>query len=92
VLCGWERPGQDGVVEGERRFESLWSVEPTVVREATRLALALARHEVPELGDLADALADEAPSPDPIVTLRRATALTNRIVAYLDPESALLSG
>jgi hypothetical protein len=72
VLSGWERP--DG------RFEAMWSVEPAVVRLATRLGRRLAAELAPGLvlpdGPLADA--------DATTALHRATSLTNRIVAYLD--------
>lgn len=72
VLSGWERP--DG------RFEAVWSVEPAVVRLATRLGRRLAEELAPGLalpdGPLADA--------DATTAVHRATSLTNRIVAYLD--------
>lgn len=72
VLSGLERP--DG------RFEALWSVDPSAVRLATRLGRRLAAQHAPGIGlpdgDLTDANTAES--------VERATALTNRIVAYLD--------
>jgi DNA-binding transcriptional MerR regulator len=72
VLAGWERP--DG------RFEALWSVEPEVVRLATELGRQLARRHAPRLR-IAPA---PAASTDPTASLRRAMAVTNRAIAYLD--------
>jgi DICT domain-containing protein len=88
-LSGWELPGQDAVLRADRRFEAVWSVEPTVVRRATLLGLALARRHAPELESYLDRLADElSTGPDApaaaVETVRRATALTNRVVAYMD--------
>ena len=72
VLAGWERA--DG------RFEAVWSVEPDVVRIATGIGRELAQRWAPGL---------EVPSApdhhlDAATGLRRATAITNRIVGYLD--------
>ena len=88
-LSGWELPGQDALPSAERRFEAVWSVEPAVVRRATQLGLALARRHAPaldrEVDELADALATGTEVPaSPAETTRRATALTNRIIAYMD--------
>jgi DICT domain-containing protein len=77
-LAGFERPGpRDGT---PRSFEAVWSVNPDVVRDAAGLGAALARRrdltvELPERGH---------PATDASSMVRRATALTNRIVAYLD--------
>jgi DNA-binding transcriptional MerR regulator len=72
VVAGWERP--DG------RFEAVWSVEPDVVRLATLLGRRLASRLAPRLGI--------PPAPtgalDVATGLRRATAVTNRAIAYLD--------
>ncbi len=72
ALAGWERP--DG------RFEALWSVEPEVVRLATDLGRQLARQHAPRIrtADPPRGAIDAAAS------LRRATAVTNRAIAYLD--------
>ena len=72
ALAGWERA--DG------RFEALWSVEPDVVRLATQLGRQLAAEHAPRL-----ALPPVPTGPiDPVASLRRATAITNRAIAYLD--------
>jgi MerR family transcriptional regulator, light-induced transcriptional regulator len=88
VLTGWERPGQDGVAESRRVFEAVWSAEPSIVRRATHLGLALARRRSPGLAALdgvEDLLADHPDaSTAPEEVVRRATALTNRVIAYMD--------
>ena len=72
TLAGWERA--DG------RFEAVWSLEPDVVRLATQLGRQLATHHAPRL-----ALPPAPQEPlDHSPRLRRATAVTNRAIAYLD--------
>jgi len=85
-LAGRERPGQHGVDDRARLFEALWSVEPDVVRAAVGIATGIALRHRPDLdlhlevgpssGAAAGATGDEE--------MRRATALTNRIVAYTE--------
>jgi DNA-binding transcriptional MerR regulator len=81
-LAGWERPGQNGVPEAERRFETVWSVEPSIVREAARIAAAFVERIAPEVSDrFADRL---RPMPPPSGDdLRRAGGLANRMVSYV---------
>jgi DICT domain-containing protein len=77
-LAGFERPARR---RGEpRRFEAVWSVDPAVVRGAAEIGAALARPRDVAL----DMAASGQPPTDHAATLRRATAVTNRIVAYLD--------
>jgi MerR family transcriptional regulator, light-induced transcriptional regulator len=78
-LAGWERPGGHGA---ERVFEILWSVEPDAVRDAARLGIELAASEWPELRDRVPAWLAEPPEPDD-GAVGRATALTNRMLAYV---------
>lgn len=75
VLAGWER--QDG------RFEATWTVEANAVRLATEVGRRLARHHAPRL-ELPEPPRDTIPNHDPAATLRRASAITNRVIAYLD--------
>jgi MerR family transcriptional regulator, light-induced transcriptional regulator len=78
-LAGWERPGGQGA---DRVFEMLWSVEPDAVRDAARIGVELAASQWPELRDRVPAwLADPAEADDGAV--QRATALTNRMLAYV---------
>ena len=67
----------------ERIFEAIWTLDARVVRRASHVAAALARRADGALGDRMDALLDERPlaleQPAPALT-----AVTNRIVGYLD--------
>jgi len=78
-LVGWETPTRDG----ERVFEAVWTMDAPVVRRAAQVGAAIAARCAPEwserlLGMLADRpLAVEAPAPG-------LTALTNRMIGYLD--------
>jgi DNA-binding transcriptional MerR regulator len=75
VMAGWER--QDG------RFECLWSVDPEVVRAATLASRELAARMAPRLR-LPEGPTEAPWHRDPDRGIEAATALTNRIVAYLD--------
>lgn len=79
-LLGWETPRRAG---GERRFEALWTLDPAIVRRAALAGAAIARDRAPAVGERLDALLHDRPlaleSPSPGLT-----ALTNRIVGYLD--------
>ena len=82
VLAAWERPGQDGVPDGQRRFETIWSVEPQVVREAARISGGIVERTHPDLlGRFLPRLRDTPPPS--AEELRLACALTNRMVAYV---------
>ncbi len=84
-LLAWEDPAERApdAPDSERRFESVWTLDPRVVRRAAQVSGALAGRASPELGQrferlLADRpLAGEGPAP-------ALTALTNRIVGYLE--------
>ena len=82
-LVGWETPSRSG----ERVFEAVWTMDAAVVRRAAQVGAALAARAAPEwserlLAILADRpLAVEAPVPG-------LTALTNRMIGYLDATAA----
>jgi DICT domain-containing protein len=85
-LLAWERPRSPEEEAGsdmDRRFESLWTMDPAVVRRAAVVGCSLTRASCPEVADRIDELladrplAMEAPAPG-------LTALTNRLVAYLE--------
>jgi DICT domain-containing protein len=81
-LAAWERPGQDDVADLERRFETIWSVEPRLVREAARIAAGFVERARPELLDpIVDRLRETPPPSGE--ELRLVSALTNRMVAYV---------
>ncbi len=83
MLTAWELPGQSTVADRQRLFEAIWTVEPSAVRSAARacaqVALQLGHTEAaPLLYELA------GNPPTPPVELLKATALLNRVVAYVD--------
>ncbi len=82
ALAAWELPGQHAVPDGDRLFESVWTLDPAAVHAAGACAARL----VAGLGhDTAGALqAAEDHRPPTAVDLQRATALFNRVLAYVD--------
>ncbi len=66
--------------DAERVFDVIWSVERDVVRQAAQVALELAREVAPELPVPARFEGPAEPDPD---AAARATALTNRMLAYV---------
>ncbi|MDQ3934774.1 MAG: MerR family transcriptional regulator [Actinomycetota bacterium] len=81
-LAAWERPGQDDVPDHERRFETIWSVEPELVREAARVATGIAEQAAPDLIPPIRERLSDTPPPS-AEELRLVGALTNRMVAYV---------
>ncbi len=80
-MAGWERPGQEEAPDFERRFETIWSVEPDAVRDATSVAMELVEQAVPDLIDDLPARLREAPAPG-AGDVRTLIALTNRMIGY----------
>ncbi len=77
-LAAWERPRAGG----PRRFETVWTVEPAVVREAARICCELISRTAPELvTGIRERLADRPPPPGQ-VHLRAAVELATRIAVY----------
>jgi DICT domain-containing protein len=85
-LLAWEQPGLSeagGPDDGERRFEAIWTIDAEATRRAAQVAAKLAGRADPAFGGrLEELLADrplalEEPAP-------ALTALTNRMVAYLE--------
>jgi DICT domain-containing protein len=82
-LSAWELPGQADVPDRHRIFESLWTVEPRAVRDAARVCAQVAQSAgVTEAQGLLYDLADEPATVVPDIA--GATALMNRVVAYVD--------
>jgi len=80
-VAGWELPSPPGSADHDRRFETVWTLDPGAVRAATRVGIALLQESDPGLADtVASSLATGTgpASPD----LERATALFARIVDY----------
>ena len=78
-LVGWERPRTAGE---PRLFETIWTVEPDVAREAARLCCDLAAERAPGLVDDLRARLADAPAPADQSHLRGAVELTTRMLAY----------
>ncbi len=77
-LVAWERPRARG---RRRAFESVWTVEPSVVRAAARACCELAARSAPRyVEDLRERLDAPASSGGP--DLRAAVELTTRMVLY----------
>lgn len=83
ALSAWELPGQDDVPERSRAFEASWTLDPVAVRDSARVCAAVAAAAgAPGATDLVEELRAEATATplDPVA----ATALFNRVVAYVD--------
>ena len=87
ALAAWELPGQAGIPDRERLFESVWTLDPAAVRHAARscaLVAAAAGHEdAAELAAGPLAMAASAP-PDQLSLTR----LAHRVVAYAESTSS----
>lgn len=85
-LLAWEQPGVTEPGEdrdGSRQFEAIWTLDPVATRRAAQAAARLVARVDPTLGAELDQILLERPLAvdDGAPAL---TALTNRIVAYLE--------
>jgi DICT domain-containing protein len=80
-LAAWERPPRGA--DGRRTFDTLWSVEPAVVREAARVCAAIGAAAAPALLAPVRADLDAPPSPTAEAQLRLAAAITSRALSFL---------
>ncbi|HTX30460.1 MAG TPA: DICT sensory domain-containing protein [Solirubrobacteraceae bacterium] len=91
-LAGWEPPESGRRPDGRRRFEAIWSVEPEVVREASRICSAIAGAQRPAVAEAARRRL-EAPLPaTPESQLRLASAVTARMLAHVSEQLAAAAG
>ena len=81
-LSAWEPPGQSDVRDSDRMLETIWSVEPAVVREAARISKGIAGRSAPDLVAPIEDRLDSTPPPSG-EEFRLVSALTNRMVAYV---------
>jgi len=80
-VAGWELPAPPGSADRDRRFETVWTLDPGSVRAATKVGIALLQKSDPGLAAaLAASLSPGSGSASP--ELQRATALFGRIVDY----------
>lgn len=82
-LLGWEAPPSGPEEDGERTFEAILSVEPSVVRESAAAAVAITEPIEPELAAAARSQLEGLVDADPEVQLRLAAAITGRTLATL---------
>lgn len=83
ALTAWELPGQQSVRDADRLFETVWTVDPPAVRDASRVCAGVAAERGSAGADATVAeLARDARSG--AADLRAVTALFNRVVAYVD--------
>lgn len=83
MLTAWELPGQSTVTGRQRLFETIWTVDPVVVRDAARVCARVALHlGEPAAGALLHELATTPVSPT--AESLRAMSLLNRVVSYID--------
>jgi MerR family transcriptional regulator, light-induced transcriptional regulator len=84
-LAGWEQPaGASGTAaDRDRRFETIWTLDPEATRRAARAATRLAASIDAGAGAELDAVLADRPLAleHPVPAL---TALANRVVAYLE--------
>jgi DNA-binding transcriptional MerR regulator len=77
-LIGWETVGATGLPDGERTFDALLSVEPSVVREVAGAAVGIAAQGEPRVAEQALAYLDRIPDSSQRSQLRLAGAITAR--------------
>lgn len=83
-LSAWEPPTAEPPADDrDRVFEAFWTLDPTVVREASRSGAACAREAGADVADDIDALLRDRPQA-PDAASAPLEALTARMVAYLE--------
>jgi MerR family transcriptional regulator, light-induced transcriptional regulator len=81
ALTAWEVTAERSVPDKDRRFETIWTVEPEAVRTVATAAAALAARTDPELVETRARRLTEQPPPP--AELSGVMALMNRCIAYL---------
>jgi DNA-binding transcriptional MerR regulator len=87
-LTGWEPPESGQSPDGMRLFEAIWSVEPEVVRDASRICCAIAAVRRPAVAEAARARLEAPLSPAPESQLRLASAVTARMLSHVSSRLA----
>ena len=83
-LAAWEQPCEAEVPDARRRFEVLWSFEPSVVADAMAVAAELLSPIDPDVAaEVRSAREAAAADLDPAPALRYGGAVTHRMVGYL---------
>jgi DICT domain-containing protein len=81
-LAAWEQPASTEVTDGRRRFEVLWSFEPSVVGAATEVATEILGQIAPGVADRLSAAAAN-PGAASATELRFAASLAHRMIDYV---------
>lgn len=82
-VAGWEPPSRDHLPDAERLFETVWSVEPDVVRDAARICAGIVAAHRPALIEPVRARLDSPSTAAPREQLRLAAAVTSRALSNL---------
>jgi DNA-binding transcriptional MerR regulator len=77
-LIGWETVGATGLADEDRTFDTLLSVEPSVVREVAGAAVSIAAAGEPKIAERARGYLDRIPDSSQRSQLRLASAITAR--------------
>ena len=81
-MVGWEPPGQDDAPDARRLFETLWTADRETARSAARICCELALDGARDLvKPIIERLSEPVARGED--ELRRAEALTSRMIAYL---------
>jgi DICT domain-containing protein len=93
-LAAWEQPSASELADRARRFEVLWSFDPSVVGDAVEVAVELLRPLDPALAERVARAADSG-GPSAASALDGGGALAQRMVGYLgrllERDTAVLS-
>jgi len=87
-LTGWEVPAPPGTPDRARRFEAIWSVEPDVVREASRICAAITATRRPALVEAARPRLEAPPTLAP----ESERAVTARMLSHVSAELSRAGG
>ena len=82
-LAAWDQPGEAEVPDAHRRFEVLWSFEPSVVADAVAVAAELLSPIDAGVAARVRAACEAAADPGPVPALRHGGAVAHRMVGYL---------
>jgi DICT domain-containing protein len=82
ALAAWELPGQQGVPDHQRLFESVWTLAAAPVRDAARVCARVAGDLGHDTGAVLEEL--DRPTPPAVPDLSHATAVFNRVLAYVE--------
>jgi MerR family transcriptional regulator, light-induced transcriptional regulator len=81
-LVAWEPPSSACAPASQRHFESIWSVEPEVVRQAAQICVGIAAATLGESLASTRRRLDAQPARPAGEQLRLAAAITNRALSY----------